>query len=348
MISLCMIVKDEEEIIEKSLKEVKNYVDEIIIVDTGSKDRTKEIAKSYTEKIYDFKWCNDFSKARNYSISLATYDWILVLDADEVVSRFNREEVDKFILNNDKKVGRIKIINFFEDNNEKRINNERVNRLFNRKYYNYEGIIHEQIVSKNKDSYDTMLIDIEVDHIGYLDHVIKSTNKLDRNITLLYKALEDNPLDDYLYYQLGKSFYKKKNYNEAYNNFRQALEMCDDFRLEYVEDLIESFGYTLINCQKYSEALSLKEYGDIYGNIPDYNFVMGLIFMNNGRFEEAINSFISCLVDDEGKIEGVTSYLPNYNIGVIYECLGFKDEAFKYYKACGSYELALNRINNFR
>jgi glycosyltransferase involved in cell wall biosynthesis len=82
-----MITKDEEKILEKCLNPIKGVVDEIIIVDTGSKDNTKEIAKKFTDNIYDFEWNDDFSKARNFSISKATKDWILVLDPDEKIEK---------------------------------------------------------------------------------------------------------------------------------------------------------------------------------------------------------------------------------------------------------------------
>ena len=86
-ISLCMIAKDEEKLLEKCLNPIKDAVDEIIIVDTGSKDKTKEIAKKFTNKLCNFEWCDDFSKARNFSISKATKDWILILDLDEKIER---------------------------------------------------------------------------------------------------------------------------------------------------------------------------------------------------------------------------------------------------------------------
>ena len=81
-----MIVKDEEENIERSLMSVKPVVDEMIVVDTGSTDRTKDIARSLGAKVYDFQWTDSFSDARNFSLSKATGKWILVLDADEVIS----------------------------------------------------------------------------------------------------------------------------------------------------------------------------------------------------------------------------------------------------------------------
>lgn len=84
-ISLCMIVKNEENTIANCLESVKDIVDEIVIVDTGSQDKTKEIVNKYTVNIYDFKWIDDFSAARNFSFSKATKDYILWLDADDIL-----------------------------------------------------------------------------------------------------------------------------------------------------------------------------------------------------------------------------------------------------------------------
>lgn len=89
-ISLCMIVKNEQDVIARCLNSVKDIVDEIIIVDTGSTDNTKEIIKNYTDIIFDFQWGDYFSSARNYSFSKATKDFILWLDADDVVLEEDR------------------------------------------------------------------------------------------------------------------------------------------------------------------------------------------------------------------------------------------------------------------
>ena len=85
-LSLCMIVRNEEENLPKCLMSVKSVVDEIIVVDTGSTDRTKEIAKIFGARVYDYEWADDFSGARNFSLSKAEGSWILILDADEVIS----------------------------------------------------------------------------------------------------------------------------------------------------------------------------------------------------------------------------------------------------------------------
>lgn len=89
-ISLCMIVKNEEAVLERCLDSLHGLMDEIIIVDTGSTDNTKEIARKYTDKVFDFSWCDDFAAARNFSFSKATKDYIYSPDADEVIDETNR------------------------------------------------------------------------------------------------------------------------------------------------------------------------------------------------------------------------------------------------------------------
>lgn len=89
-ISLCMIVKNEESVLARCLDSLQGLMDEIIIVDTGSTDNTKEIAQKYTDKVFDFSWCDDFAAARNFSFSKATMDYIYAPDADEVLDDINR------------------------------------------------------------------------------------------------------------------------------------------------------------------------------------------------------------------------------------------------------------------
>ena len=112
-ISVCMIVKDEEAVLKRCLDSLKDIGDEFIIVDTGSKDRTKEIAKEYTDKIYDFKWIDDFAAARNYSFSKATKDYIYVADADEILDEENKS---KFITLKQTLLPEIEIVQMFYAN----------------------------------------------------------------------------------------------------------------------------------------------------------------------------------------------------------------------------------------
>ena len=91
-VSVCMIVKNEEKKLSRCLESVKPYGFEIVIVDTGSQDKTCEVASHFTDKIFHFAWCDDFSAARNYSLEMASNDWILMLDADEVIENLDLRE----------------------------------------------------------------------------------------------------------------------------------------------------------------------------------------------------------------------------------------------------------------
>lgn len=343
MLTLCMIVKNEENNLKKCLLNIYPFIDEIIIVDTGSTDNTKLIAAQYTDKIYDYIWCNDFSKARNFSISKASNDWVLILDADEIIDLFDRESVSKFINSMNDKIGRIERINVMEKSTGINRQQEKINRVFNRRYYHYEGLIHEQIVSVDNCLIKTKDIDIRVEHFGYTSQELSRTNKLARNINLLNEAIESNPNDPYLYYQLGKSYYVSKEYKKASEFFEKALSYKIDYKLEFVVDLIETYGYSLINASKYNEALKLKKYEEYYNN-ADFYFLMGHIYMNNSKFELAVEKFLKCTKFKASKVEGVNTYLAYYNIGVIYDVIGFRVEAINYYKMCKEYKPALIRL----
>ena len=344
-LSLCMIVRNEENLLQQSLSAVRDWVDEIIIVDTGSTDRTKDIARTFTAQVYDFPWCDDFSAARNFALEKAANDWVLVIDADEVVSDFQVEDIQKLIKADLPMVGRIKLINLIADEMGEKRTSERISRLFNRRLFHYQGVIHEQIVRKDGNPFHTVQVEIAIEHSGYTQEVLRRTDKIARNITLLKQALEKNPEDTYLLYQLGKSYYLAKDYNEAVACFKQALVLPLNFALEYVENLVETFGYALINSERYAEALCLKNYELHFATYTDYQFLMGLVSMNNGSFSEAIEQFLQCIDNKEGKVEGINSYLSNYNIAVIYECLGYQAEAVSYYQKCGNYPAARKRLS---
>ncbi|CQR70433.1 SPBc2 prophage-derived glycosyltransferase SunS [Sporomusa ovata DSM 2662] len=345
MLTLCMIVKNEADNLCGCLARVAGFVDEIVIVDTGSTDETKQIAADFTNKIYDFAWCNDFAAARNFSLAQAKHDWVLVLDADEYVEQFSRQAVSRFIQKKGQQhtVGRIQRVNVLDDISGSRKILERINRLFNRNFFAYDGIIHEQVVEKTGADYHTGAIDIVVEHIGYTQEALQRTDKLRRNISLLTEALAENPDDPYYYYQLGKSYYMLKDYELAYTNFVKALSFEVNVRLEYVADLVETYGYTLINSGKYTEALCLEKFTDYYRSSPDFCFLMGLVYMNNAKFSLAVERFLQCTKLPNGKVEGITTYLPYYNVGVIHEVLGVKAQASHYYKLCGEYKPALAR-----
>ena len=342
MISVCMIVKNEEDNLKKSLEAIKRYDFEIVVVDTGSTDNTVEVARRYTHKVYYYKWCNDFGSARNYSIEKASNNYVLILDADEIVQNI---DINKLLNNLDKnKVGRIERHNIYVRNGERNNYQERVNRLFDKRYYKYEGRIHEQIVSCDKHNYDTYNVPILVNHTGYENDELVRKNKINRNINLLLEELAINGEDPYILFQLGKSYYMKEDYNEAIRYFEKAMDYDLDTRLEYVIDMVETYGYALINSQQYDKALNLLGIYNEFCNSSDFVFLMGLIYMNNARFQEAVREFEKATRFKYSNMEGVNDYLAYYNIGVIYECLGKSEKALEYYKKSKKYDKSQRRI----
>jgi len=332
-----MIVKNEEEQLEECLNSASTFVDEMIIVDTGSTDKTMEIAKRYTSKVYKYEWCDDFSTARNFSISKASNNWILVLDADEKVVKFNTQQVKKQMEESNDLVGRIKIRNCYEMNNKEEYYTEQVSRLFNRLKYNYTGRIHEQITPIADSGKQTVFYpEIVVEHDGYLKEKLIAKNKIERNIKLLTQAIDEDQKDVYLYYQLGKTYYSAEDYEQAKVSFEKALALQVDVYYDYTEDLIESYAYTLINTQRYKEALFIVEYEDYFHYSADFYFLLGLVYMNNAKFVKAEECFYEAVQKDKYRVEGTNSYKAYYNIGVVHEVLGRSKEAKKaYLKASG-------------
>ncbi len=342
-----MIVKDEALHLGNTLKEIVKYFEDIVIVDTGSTDNTKSIARHFTDNVYDFEWISDFSAARNYSLQFAKHDWILVIDADEVINNFDITLLSELINANPTQVGTVEIASIINDDNsgETDLVQERISRLFNKKYYAFFGIIHEQICRKNTGKvpdgrFDTPL---SFTHSGYTKEIIENKNKIARNIALLQNAIDKNNDDAYLHYQLGKSHYLGEDYERAARSFETSLRLQKDLHEEYNEVLIECYGYCLINTAQYEKALDILQYEN-YFTSTDFVFLKALILMNNADFQNAINTFQLCTKMGPGRKKGVSTYKANYNIGVILECFGMTAEALDYYQRCGNYRLALEGI----
>lgn len=334
-ISLCIIAQNEESRLEACLQAAKNYVDEIVIVDTGSKDRTKEIALRYTDRVYDFQWVNDFAAARNFSISMAAHEYILVLDCDEIIIDIDIEKIRQLMDQYPEEIGRLQRINEFTRDKGGYRYAERVNRLFSKRFFRYEGIIHEQLVRIKEQpgppEDNSYLIPITIRHSGYDGDLETRKRKTDRNITLLLKALAVDPDDPYLLYQLGKSYYMQEDYRNAADYFGRALQYDLDIRLEYVQDMVESYGYSLINSGQYEAAMQLLNVYNEFSHSADFVFMIALVLMNNAKFPEAIAEFKKAATRKECKMEGVNGHLAYHNIAVIYDCLGEQEKAKRYY-----------------
>lgn len=368
MISVCLIAKNEEKNIEHCLASLANRECEIVLVDTGSVDKTIEIAGKYTDKIYHFPWINDFSAAKNYCISKASNDEILFIDCDEYWDEENSmpfENIEVELDNHSDEIGSVIIRNFFTKDGMKQESQERVGRIFDRRRFKYQGAVHEQLVSTTGLECQYFLLNVYLGHTGYDLSEAEKKAKAERNIDILLKEIEQtinnqterntsekkqSLLGDlpYLYYQLGKSYYSIRDYENAELYFGQALTYDVNPELTYVKDLVETYGYTLLEQKKYEEALALEGVYEEFADTADFLFLMGLIYMNNALFDQAVENFEKATTKSECKVVGTNSYKAFYNIGVIYECLGEKKSAIENYRKCGDYSLALGRLDNLR
>ncbi len=357
MLSVCIITKNEEKNMERCLQCLKPYGFEIVVTDTGSTDRTREIALQYTEKVYDFPWCNDFAAAKNFAVSKASYPYVMVIDSDEFLEKLEVDKLSQMIRQYPDKVGRICRRNVFTRNGQQQENQEWINRIFQKDKFHYEGRIHEQVTAMNGSEYETYQAPVVIEHTGYDLTAEERKEKANRNFTLLIQELarlekEENSKENeqipYILYQLGKSCYMAEEYGKACEYFSKGLSYDLNPKLEYVIDMVETYGYALLNSGQADVALFFENIYEAFGNSADFQFLMGLIYMNNARFEQAIDEFKKATQHKECRNKGVNSYSAYYNIGVIYECLGKKEDAALYYRKCGNYEPAVKRIESMK
>jgi len=201
-IAVCMIVKNEEQNIGRLLTSIKGFADEIILVDTGSEDRTVDIAKSFGAKIYYFPWCDDFSAARNESLRYATKDYILWLDADDEVRSTEHKKIRTYLSKKPGNAYYLRVKNIMHDHETESIQL----RIFpNNRGIQFEGRIHEQVYQSIKRMMIPLsLCDATVIHHGYCDEM-EMKKKLMRNKMLQERELKEKPDDVFALFFLART-----------------------------------------------------------------------------------------------------------------------------------------------
>lgn len=347
-ISICIIGKNEEKHLPQFLESIKRAITgapvEIVYVDTGSTDKSLEIAQKYTSSIYYFDWIGDFSAARNFSLSCAANDWVLVLDCDEYILTLDLNSFYKMAEQYPAGVGMLTRKNHFEMNETDSIYTDEVERFFNRKWFHYEAIIHEQVCSLDGTPFDRVAIELVVDHCGYSGTKEEMERKVQRNNELLLKMLEEHPDDPYLYFQIGQSYNSIHDDAMAASYYRRGLEFDLDPNLEYVQMMVIAYGYNLLHLERYQEALQYQNIYVEFATSADFVCLMGLIYLRNGMVVQAMKEFLYATTFDTSKTEGANSFIPTYNMGCINEVLGETKVAISLYKKCGNFQPALNRL----
>lgn len=370
LFSICIITKNEADKLKKCLHAARQLPAEIVVIDTGSDDHTQDVMKEYADVCGQFEWCDDFAKAKNYAVSQASCDWVLILDTDEYILTYNPDDITNLINHHPYATGCLLRRNHFIQDNEERITYTRTDRLYNRRFYTFQGRIHEQLVrtdtvpaATDADSAHTTTgtpvsgqqntsakadgsidIHLTIDHDSYDNCTTGMEEKAKRNKRLLLMDLNEFGENPYTLYQLGKSCYTLHEYKDAAQYFSKGLEYDLDPELEYVVDMVETYGYALINAGQADVARGLESVYDTFCHRPGFVFLMGTIYMNLGMLNEAVEQFLLAVTLPEDEVEGANSYLAYYNTGVIYECAGYPEEARKYYRQCGNYPKALQRL----
>lgn len=326
--------------LKRCLASVKGIMDEIVaVVDPTPLDGdiTDDLLFEYGAREIFLPWPGDYSAARNVSLDHVKTDWVLVIDTDEYITSFDFDERAA-----DRDIYRIVRENEYDINDNALRNTERITRLFRPGLFRYEGYVHEQVVSRDASPIKTGNASIVLGHSGYKDRdqmLKKSASYRD----LLTRMARENDSDPYIYFQIGRTYYVEHDFSAAADAFEKAIERGADTKDEYVESLIETYGYTLLELGRNKDAMALTGFEE-YHDSADYMFLCGLILMNNARFDDAISSFTKATSCSISSVEGTDSFAAWYNCGVICEVLGENKRAKAYYEKAGNYAPALEGL----
>lgn len=300
-LSICMIAKNEENNIERCFKSITHIADEIIVVDTGSTDKTIEICEKYGAKVILYEWKNDFSDARNKSLEYATKDWILFLDADEELPYEDGLAVKEIINKDDKFEGfYLRLVNIIDKVD---IGDAIVFRLFkNDPDYKFKGKMHEQIIHsvQNKAGVNSVAsTQIKIFHYGYDPSVADINKKAHRNIGLLLSYDEEDK-DGYYYYALGNEYTRLGKEKEALDAFSTSLNMTDlkNNIPIYYPYLITSIIKLFFGYQKFKDALDyIKKFKKDCKDFKDLYFYECLANIECAKLSnayKALNEYVNC------------------------------------------------------
>jgi tetratricopeptide (TPR) repeat protein len=345
-LSLCMIVRDEEDMLPSCLAAIAPAVDEIVIVDTGSKDRTIEIAREFGAKVIEREWTGSFSDARNASFEAATGDWIIYLDADEVLvaEDVNRLKTltgrvwrEAFYLVETSYTGQL--------GDGAAITNSALRVFRNRPHYRFEGRLHEQI-AHHLPTFVAGRIEqssVRIDHYGYLGAVRDAKEKSRRNIELLLAQRAESAPSAFLHFNLGTEysvvgdhFAALKELETAWGLVEGQGEEAHDYVPALVQRIVNSLHYT----GRHEESIARARDGlRIFPGFTDLVFAQAQAAAAVGREDEAIGYWQRCIEMGDapsryGGAVGGGSYLPRIALAELYLASGELESARELLEWC--------------
>lgn len=307
-LSQCMIVKNEEKNIRKALEWGKEIVFEQIVVDTGSEDRTVEIAKAMGASVFFFPWIDDFSEAKNFAISKAKGDWIVFLDADEYYKADSSAKILLILMDIERKnhrnagpyVVRSSCINLDDKGQPFSIGVQ--DRIFrNTSMLRYHNRIHETLY--NRDGSDMVLIDaskeLSIYHTGYSKQAYEETKKLERNIRMLENEITEYPENYNAWAYLGDSMFAMESFDGAERAYLRVIANVDKvLSIERKENVFCSyFKLKYLSGTGIEEELcSIYEKAKAYGcTSPDLECWLGYWYYKKGDKKKTVLYFDKAL-----------------------------------------------------
>jgi GT2 family glycosyltransferase len=301
-LSLCMIVKDEEELLPACLEAARGAVDEIVVVDTGSSDRTVEIAESFGARVVSFPWNGSFADARNVSIEHATGDWILYLDADEQLDAAAAAEVRALLGRTWREAFYLVETNHTGgDEAGTAVANPAMRIFRNRPEYRFEGRIHEQksrlMPTWLPERFEATSIGVE--HYGYLESRVVGRDKSRRNLDLLLREVEESP-SPFASFNLGSEYQMLGDWERAAGHFDDAwreLRREDDWqKTGFAPMLAARAARALRECGRIEPARRvLVEAVALMPDYTDLSFELALCAQAAGEPAEAERLLRHCL-----------------------------------------------------
>lgn len=339
-LGLVMIVKNEERCLKRCLGQVQGLVDKIYITDTGSTDRTKEIAASFGAVLSDYVWNQDFSAARNFALSQSDCDWNLVLDADEYLIQGCRADIETF-MEDMEHVGAIQRKDYYSDgilNGKEQISYMYTwtARLLPRGV-GFSGRIHEQEDS----SFPAEPLPLLFEHDGY-----QQGGKEERNLTILLDELHKKGDEPYLLFQTARTLRGMNRHAEACAYFADFYQLVPLEGAAYRTGGIIQFLYSLMEIQEFDTALAIaEEEKDRLDAYADYHFTCGILYMKAVQSDTQKylaylplieRSYLRCLEIGEVPlhqgVNGCGSFKAAHNLGIWYEVSGNLSKAVHYYQ----------------
>ena len=330
-ISACMIVKNEEEFLPNCLNSIKDVVDEIIIVDTGSTDNTVTIAKSFGAKVYHHPWNNSFSEARNHYLDYASGDWIFQIDADEELEQADIPKLRLAISDNRYNGIIIAIHSIIKDGIHKFYHP----RIFRRGKGFYKDIIHEQTIIEG----ERLPTEIRLYHHGYNLDGKKMRIKWQRTTHLLKKQIAQNKHDSFAWFNLIRNYRIQDLFKDGIDAGEEALKIMSPVSfLNHDKTDISLHHYVMIiyetaNCHLYNEdyskarelchfALSKLAELKIEPENIDLIFTLACIYLKEGDYRKAIDYFERFLLLREWYLKNIN------NISLMVDTMGYDYTAY--------------------